>query len=456
MHGKRSFLILLVVALGLGGYIFFVESKREPAGDTSAVKKDKVFATDSSKFEEIEVHAVSGETTTLKKNNGLWEIVAPEAMPTDSAEVGGLVSSIESLEVQSVVDENPKSAADFGLDPARFSVAFKAAGDAEPTRLQIGNKTPTGADLYARVDGQPRVFLISGYLEDSFNKTPFKLRDKTILKFERDAADTLTIDRTDSPALGFAKKGSDWRFTKPYDAKADFNLVDGIVGQLYQARMTAMEAADGTKDLKKYGLDKPQATATIGVGSTRATLAIGAAKPEGGLYARDLSRPMVFVVDSTLLDDLKKTPDDLRKKELFEFRSFSAERVEVTLGGQTYVFEKEKAPEPKPGDTAPAAADTWKQTKPAAKDLDQTKVTDLLTTVSNMRAEKFVEKAHASGEDLSFSVTFGDTPATEQMRFRKSGGVVHAIRAGDAGAGVVSTTDYDRVITLLKELTDSK
>ena len=65
------------------------------------------------------------------------------------------------------------------------------------------------------VEGQPRVFLISGYLEDSFNKTTFKLREKTILKFERDGADSLSVDRADSPAMAFAKKGSDWRLTKP-------------------------------------------------------------------------------------------------------------------------------------------------------------------------------------------------------------------------------------------------
>ncbi len=207
MRGGRSFLILLVVALGLGAYIYFVESKREPAGETAAVKKDKVFSIDSSKFEEIEIHAASGETTTLKKKNGLWEIVAPEAMTADSGEVGGLLSSLESLEIQSVVDENPASAADFGLDPPRFSVAFKAAGAAALTRLQVGKKTPTGGDLYARVEGQPRVFLISGYLEDSLNKTPFKLRDKTILKFERDAADVLTIETDRLAHAGVRQEG---------------------------------------------------------------------------------------------------------------------------------------------------------------------------------------------------------------------------------------------------------
>ena len=53
MRGGRSFLILLVVALGIGAYIYFFESKRDPAGE-AVVKKDKVFATQSSTIEERE------------------------------------------------------------------------------------------------------------------------------------------------------------------------------------------------------------------------------------------------------------------------------------------------------------------------------------------------------------------------------------------------------------------
>ncbi len=310
MRGGRSFLILVVVALGLGAYIYFVESKREP-NDLAASKKDKVFTADSAKFEEVEVHAASGEVTALKKVNGLWEIVKPESLPTDSSEIGSLLSSLDTLEVQRVIDEHPANPAEFGLAPARFSVAFKVAGEPAMKRLEIGKKTPTGSDLYARVEGQQRVFLISAYLEDSLNKTTFGLRDKTALKFDREAADTLTLEVTGSPALSFVKKGTEWRFTKPYDAKADFGIVDGVVSKLSSARMTAIETADGTKDLKKYGLDKPQAVATVGVGSTQARLAVGSKKADGALYARDLSRPLIFTVDATLLDDLKKKPDDL-------------------------------------------------------------------------------------------------------------------------------------------------
>jgi hypothetical protein len=53
---------------------------------------------------------------------------------------------------------------------------------------------------------------------------------------------------------------------------------------------------------------------------------------------------------------------------------------------------------------------------------------------------------------------FGDAaaPQTETVTLRKVGTVVHAIRAGEPGAAVVSTTDFDRAMGLFRELTGVK
>lgn len=452
MRGGRSFLILLVVALGLGAYVYFVEYQREP-GD-AATKKDRVFTLEPGKIDSLEIHAASGEHSILKKSDSAWRLTAPEALDTDEATVGSLVSTIETLEVQRTIEDAPTSVAQFGLEPPRFSVAFTTAGDTTPTRLQIGNKTPTGGDLYARVEGQPRVFLISSYLEDSLNKTPFALRDKTVLKFARDDIDALTVEAAGAKAQSFAKKGTTWRFSAPFEATADFTGVDTIISRIDQARMKGIIAADGTADLKKYGLDKPQVTAILGAGSTKGTLVLGAKADDTTIYARDLSRPLVFTVESSLLDELKKKPDDLRKKDIFEFRSFSAAGFDAAIGGQTVTFEKQK---PASADQS-AAVETWKQTKPAAKDADQTKLTDFLTTMSNLRAESFAEKAFTTGDDLTLTVRFGEatSPKTEVVRFRKSKDVVQAMLDGEAGAAIVSASEYDKAVALLKELAGIK
>src|SRR5215471_5030477 len=267
MRGGKSFIVLLVVALGLGAYIYFVESKRTGSDEK---KKDKVFTVDTSKIDTIEVHAASGETTTLKKAGSDWQIVAPEAVDADASTVGTLVSTLDSLEVSRVVSDTPSSVKEYGLDPAKSSVAFKLAGETTMHKLNLGDKTPTGSDVYARVEGQPKLLLVAAFNTDSLNRTTFDLRDKAILKFQRDGVDSLKLEGSAPPAIALSRKADEWRLSEPVTAKADFGTVDGIIGQLSSARMKAIEtpgaasaAALSPADLKKFGFDKPQKTVTL-------------------------------------------------------------------------------------------------------------------------------------------------------------------------------------------------
>ena len=447
MRSGKSLLGLLVVAVALGGYIYFVEMERDPASPTGGVEREKVFTLETGSIERVDITNASAETTTVVRQDAEWAITAPEPATADTVEISTVVSSIESLERTRVVVEAPESAAPFGLDPARITVAFVVTGESTPRQLRIGNKTPTGGDLYAQVDGAQAVFLIGGYLEDTFNKSPFDLREKSVLTFSRDGADALAITRGTS-RVALTKSGSDWRVSAPMNAAADFTAVDGIIGRLFQARMAGLVTADGTGNLRDYGLDRPQAVVTVGSGSAQAELAIGAsAEDETLVYARDLSRPLVFTIEKTLLDELTKTPDDLRTKDVFGFRSFNASAFEITSSGTTYTFTKAAG-------EGENAAGVWSMTSPTSKVPDATKMTDLLTTTSNLRAESFAASAFASGDTLTVTVTYTDvsSPTTETVTFRKSGTVVHAIRADEPGAAIVSTTDYDRVIALLQEI----
>src|ERR1051325_11953462 len=120
MRGGKSFLVLLILALGIGAYAYFVESKKETTSDTpSTPKSTKVFTVDDSKIEEVEVKAASGDVTRLKKSGNDWQIVAPEPMEADQGAVSSLVSSFGSLETSKTIDENPQSVKQYGLDPPR-------------------------------------------------------------------------------------------------------------------------------------------------------------------------------------------------------------------------------------------------------------------------------------------------------------------------------------------------
>ena len=59
---------------------------------------------------------------------------------------------------------------------------------------------------------------------------------------------------------------------------------------------------------------------------------------------------------------------------------------------------------------------------------------------------------------VPLTVRFGDekAPTEERVTFRKSGAVVHATRQGEAGAAVVTTADFDKVVAGLKDLVGGK
>lgn len=455
MGRGRSFLVLVVIALAIGAYAYFVESKRE-VSDSTATKNEKAWSIDTNKVEQIDVKAANGDVTTLKKTGANWQIVSPVSAEADQAAVSSMLSSLSSLESTKVVDEAPADVKPFELDPPRISVSVRLSGENEPKEIDLGTKTPTGSDLYARVKGQPKVFLTGGFLEEQFNRTTFDLRDKTVLEFDQTKVDSIELNPSGAPALSLAKKSSDeWRLSRPLDAKADFSVVDGLLGRLSQAQMKAIAESDGSGNLKKYGLDKPQAVATVGAGSTRATLALGAKSPDGTLYARDMSRPLIFTVEASLLDDLKTKADDARQKMLFEFRSYSAVGLDAAHGAEAFSFVKQAG---QPQANQGTGADAWKQTKPAARDLDQTKMTDFLVDLANLKADTFTDGPSTSGDEYVFTVRFGDekAPNEERVTFRKSGAIVHGLRQGEPGAAVISTADFDKAIAGLKSVTEVK
>jgi hypothetical protein len=437
MRGLRSFLFLLVVCGGLAAWLYFVESKRDPS---DADKKEKVFTVEADKIDELTIKSESGERTTLKKTGTEWQIAEPVAAPPDGAAVSGLTSNLSTLEVQRVIDENPPDLAEYGLAQPRLEVTFKSGGKEQ--RLQIGRKTPAATDLYAKLGDGKRVFLIPGFVEATFNKTTFDLRDKTVLKVERDKIDALSIT-SPTRVLQFAKADGEWQMTLPMKARADFTTVDGLVsrlGTLQTKSIVAPEAAG----LAEYGLDKPEATIQLGSGSSQATLVIGKAAAEGAVYAKDQSRPAILTIESTLVADVTKDTGEYRQKDLVDARAFNSTRLEVTRNGQTSVFEKTKTKNKEGQDE-----EKWRQSAPNARDLDQSTVDNLISAITAARATSFVDTAAKSGLDkpeLVIALTSDQGKRVEKVTLARSGTEGYGTREGEPGVAKVDAAAIDNII----------
>ena len=449
MRGLRSTILLVAVLAGLGAYIYFVTWKLPEGGATDAKKLEKVFAGyEADKVEEIKVMSAAGDATTLRKEGGVWQVTQPITAAASESEVSGITSALGQMEVGRVVDENPTNLNDYGLSNPRIQIDFKAAGDKDYKKLLVGDKSPTGSDIFAKRNDDKQVFLIPSFQETSFNRTTFDLREKSVLKFDREKIDGIDVTSS-GKTLTVAKEGGDWKITKPVQTKADFGSVEGLVGRLQSVQMKSIVADNPpAADLKKYGLDKPEATVNLSAGSTRATLLIGGKAEDNTIYARDASRPAVVTVESALLDDLKKSADDYRRTDVFEFRPFNANRIEMTRNDQTVVLERVKGQ----GENAP---DTWRRVTPSAKDVERDKSDSLLSKLSNIRAASFVESTAKTGLDkpaLTVSVKFDDGKKEEKVTFGQAGSDVYVSRPGEPGAAKIDAADFNDAIKSLDEL----
>ena len=239
------------------------------------------------------------------------------------------------------------------------------------------------------------------------------------------------------------KRGDRWILDGSEAVRIDPAQVEGAIGRLQTLTMKSIAAANvADTDLAKYGLDKPAATATVGTGSARAVLAIGKEDAAGSVYARDLSKRAVVTVDAALLEELRKKADEYRPKDVFEFRSFNATRLEVTRGTVTAAFERS---------TAKDGAAKWRRVNPAT-DVGTAAVDSLLSSLSGLVVDRYVDAKTKTGADAPIAIVtakYDDGKKQERVVFGKVGSDVFAARAGESGGAKIDAARFDEAMKAL-------
>ena len=160
---------------------------------------------------------------------------------------------------------------------------------------------------------------------------------------------------------------------------------------------------------------------------------------------RDPSKPLVATADVSLLDELRKAPEDYRRKNVFGFSRYSTDRLEFTRDGQTVVFEKVKSQELTP--------DKWRRVSPNAGEPDAMNMDDLLTKLEGLRATSFLNSTAGTGLDkpsLTVYTKFENGTKEDRVSFGRSVAAVYAAIAGQPGAAEVSAAEFDEAIKALE------
>jgi Domain of unknown function (DUF4340) len=443
--------LLAVVAAGLGAYIYFVESKKPaPTGDDSK-PKEKVFHFDKAKVKEIAISS-GGSTIALVKEGALWKMTAPTAVLADASAVESITGSLSGLEMDEEVAPSATNLKDFGLESPEKTVVVTPEGGAAETLL-LGAKLADGSGVYAKTPDKTRIFTVPSFGLSSLDKKPFDLRDRDLMHVKRDAVKTLAIT---GPQGSYALVKSDpgeWAFTKPVATLAGRWSVDGLLGTLEGLRMESV-AAEDAKDPKKFGLDKPSRTVTLGLADgTTKTLEIGSAAGDKKWNAREQGTGLVAVIPGAIVDDLAKGMGELRSKRLLEVATYETEGFDVVVGGATKTYSKTTVKDAQGLDSA-----KWKRTAPDAKDLETSKVEDALFKIGAIEVAEFVDQpkgAEAYGLDapaFTLVIRSGAGKGEQKLELGRKDGAIYARRPGDASILKIDSTKAEDLIKAFSEL----
>ena len=410
-------ILAAVVAAGLFGYIYFVETKKAPpaANSGDAPKREKVFAgLDKMKVTSLSLQKPGGEMIHAEKTGENWALVSPIEAAADEAAIGTILDALVGLETEDVVNESVTDFTPFGLAKPTVSVSVVAEGAAKPFEMDLGDSVPASFGLFARVPGKPRVFTVSSTLENTLVKSAFDLRDRSVVQVKKDEIQWLeAVDKGNVAfRIGRGVEGDDeWKIEKPLATRAARWTVDSFLGLIENLRMeTIVTEKATTKDLQGYGLGPTARRVVVGLpGDRTTTLVLGKRTEDSKYYVREAATNLVATIPTALVDDLDKGLKNLRAARLLDVAAYEITALDVTAAGVTRTFTKSSSKDKDGAETV-----VWKSKTPV-KDATQEKASDALFAIGGLEAAEFVDAPKA------LSVYGLDSPAL-RVTLRFEGG----------------------------------
>jgi len=355
----KGTLILFVICLLLGGYVYFYEIKGGEQRTKAKEAENQVWKFEANTIQQIDLSSPNLLISAVRQNDRGWILTAPKKYDADSDELNRLAGSAANIRRESVVEPNAADLTRFGLSPARASLKIKTR-DGKQYAVDFGANNPTGSSAYAVIPGKKEVFLVSTAVVSAFEKKTDDLRSHTILSFEQPEVQTLDL-RSAKGDLQLIKDSNDrWWISGEEKVAADSPGIRGILNALSMGQIKSF-FNDAPDEYRNLSFDKPTVDVRLTYGKDKALkhLVIGPAKssllkktqsgseksaadgsPAELYLAKDESRPDLFFIDKETVDKLVKARNDVRDKALASIQRWDVDSVSLTNTRGSFSFSK--------------------------------------------------------------------------------------------------------------------
>jgi len=430
--------IASVVLAALTGALYW--SNHHKPADTTAASADtppKVLTLNEAVISKIGLKRKGADEVVVAKNgSGKWQLIAPKSLEADQSAVSGIVSTLASLNSERLVEEKTDHLNQYGLSQPLLEADITEKEN-RTKKLLIGDDTPTGNAVYAKLEGDPRIFTIASYNKNSIDKTSNDLRDKRLLTVNPDKISKLELVAK-KPGLEFVRNKDQWQIVKPGPFRADSSRVEDLVRILTDAKMELGGSSKGSADAQQiasaFASSTPVATAKITDESGTQELEVR--KKKDDYYAQSSVVDGVYKVSSALGQGLDKGLDDFRNKKLFDFGFNDPMKVEIHAGSKVHFLTR-------------SGQEWWSGD---GKKMDISSVQPVVEKVRDLSASKFVDSGYSTPA-IELAVTSNDGKRLEHVLVSKNGEKWVAKREREPG---LYELDSKAVVELEKTADDLK
>jgi Domain of unknown function (DUF4340) len=338
----RTTLVLFGLALAIGLFIKFYESKRPNTGEANRRAQNLL------NFERDKIDGVviqnGDEHIELKRTDKKWRLESPVKDLADATAVENLLFDLEDWKKDATIGAKEMEAdktrmAEYGLTNAKLRL--KLLGPNAPPEVLFGNNAAFEGKIYVRLQNSKDVFLATQSIKNQILKKPEEFRDRKLTDTLATQVNRFSV-KTAAGEMELQKQADRWQIVKPLRARADDQKVNDLIAQITNSRI-AQFVADDAGDLHPYGLADPRGTVTIftsddksPAGQQGQILQIGSVpeKEKDQVYVRFAPRKFVYTLPNKIESVLNAKPNDLRDRHLVRFDQNQLDRITIDAPGK--------------------------------------------------------------------------------------------------------------------------
>ena len=265
---------------------------------------------DTKILDRLTIDAPGKGKTVLARKDENWTIASKNNAPANSNEVHRLIDTLQNEQVTRFVEDVASNLPKYGLDKPQLTLTFSSFASENTAETKAGEQPfvsvsfgkVEGNDVYARVGDEPFVVAVRKTLLDQIFTDPIQWQDLSIFNFKPEQIHRLSVT-TDKEISLVRGANNQWTWTTGSGPINQTNL---------QSLLTTLSALHATRwigpAIPPHTFDKPQVVISFTTSTDDKAahkLTVGAAAPDGTLFAKVDEREGVFAISAADFNSLR-------------------------------------------------------------------------------------------------------------------------------------------------------